>query len=39
VRRLIAIDADFLTLSGMGEFEKIDNVSNSERFITYVIAA
>ena len=36
-----AIDADLLALSGMREFEQIDiyNVSNGERFTTYIIVA
>ena len=36
-----AIDADLLKLSGMQEFEQIDiyNVTNGERFTTYVIIA
>ena len=36
-----AIDADLLTLAGMHEFEQIDiyNVSNGERFTTYIIVA
>lgn len=36
-----AIDSDLLTLAGMREFEQIDiyNVSNGERFTTYIIAA
>ncbi|MDC1210433.1 aspartate 1-decarboxylase [Porticoccaceae bacterium] len=36
-----AIDADLLELSGMREFEQIDiyNVTNGERFTTYVIVA
>jgi aspartate 1-decarboxylase len=36
-----AIDATLLTLSGMQEFEQIDiyNVTNGERFTTYVIVA
>lgn len=36
-----AIDADLLELSGMQEFEQIDiyNISNGERFTTYIITA
>lgn len=36
-----AIDADLLLLAGLREFEQIDiyNVSNGERFTTYVILA
>lgn len=36
-----AIDADLVKLAGLKEFEKIDiyNVSNGERFHTYVILA
>jgi len=36
-----AIDADLLALSGMQPFEQIDiyNVTNGERFTTYVIVA
>ena len=36
-----AIDTDLLKLAGMREFEKIDiyNVSNGERFSTYIICA
>ena len=36
-----AIDADLLKISGMREFEQIDiyNVSNGERFTTYIIVA
>ncbi len=36
-----AIDAELLALSGMREFEQIDiyNVTNGERFTTYVIVA
>jgi aspartate 1-decarboxylase len=36
-----AIDADLLALAGMREFEQIQvyNVSNGERFTTYIIAA
>ncbi|MDB3967293.1 aspartate 1-decarboxylase, partial [Porticoccaceae bacterium] len=36
-----AIDSKLLELSGMREFEQIDiyNVSNGERFTTYIIAA
>ncbi|MFT6201188.1 MAG: aspartate 1-decarboxylase [Granulosicoccus sp.] len=36
-----AIDADLVELAGFREFEKIDiyNVSNGERFTTYVILA
>jgi len=36
-----AIDADLLALSGMRPFEQIDiyNVTNGERFTTYVIVA
>jgi aspartate 1-decarboxylase len=36
-----AIDSTLLALSGMREFEQIDiyNVSNGERFTTYIIAA
>ena len=36
-----AIDANLLELAGMREFEQIDiyNVSNGERFTTYIIAA
>jgi aspartate 1-decarboxylase len=36
-----AIDANLLALSGMQEFEQIDiyNVTNGERFTTYVIVA
>jgi aspartate 1-decarboxylase len=36
-----AIDADLLKLSGMQEFEQIDiyNITNGERFTTYVIVA
>ena len=36
-----AIDADLLALSDMREFEQIDiyNVTNGERFTTYVIVA
>ncbi|MDA9839860.1 aspartate 1-decarboxylase [Porticoccaceae bacterium] len=36
-----AIDSQLLELSGMREFEQIDiyNVSNGERFTTYIIAA
>lgn len=36
-----AIDINFLELAGLSEFEKIDiyNVSNGERFSTYVILA
>ena len=36
-----AIDADLLALSGMRPFEEIDiyNVTNGERFTTYVIVA
>lgn len=36
-----AIDADLVTLAGFREFEQIDiyNVSNGERFTTYVILA
>lgn len=36
-----AIDTDLLRLSGMREFEKIEiyNVSNGERFSTYIISA
>lgn len=36
-----AIDADLVALAGMREFEQIDiyNVSNGERFHTYIILA
>ena len=36
-----AIDADLLKISGMQEFEQIDiyNVTNGERFTTYIIVA
>jgi aspartate 1-decarboxylase len=36
-----AIDSDLVALAGMREFEKIDiyNVTNGERFYTYVILA
>lgn len=36
-----AIDADLVKLAGLSEFEQIDiyNVSNGERFTTYVILA
>lgn len=36
-----AIDADLVKLAGMREFEQIDiyNVSNGERFTTYIILA
>ena len=36
-----AIDADLVRLAGMREFEQIDiyNVSNGERFTTYIILA
>lgn len=36
-----AIDSDLLKLAGMREFEQIDiyNVSNGERFTTYIIKA
>lgn len=36
-----AIDTDLLALSGMREFEQIDiyNVTNGERFTTYIIVA
>lgn len=36
-----AIDADLLELSGMQEFEQIDiyNITNGERFTTYIITA
>jgi aspartate 1-decarboxylase len=36
-----AIDADLLEISGMQEFEQIDiyNVTNGERFTTYIIVA
>ena len=36
-----AIDSDLLKLSGMQEFEQIDiyNISNGERFTTYIITA
>ena len=36
-----AIDADLLKMSGMQEFEQIDiyNVTNGERFTTYIIVA
>jgi aspartate 1-decarboxylase len=36
-----AIDADLLKMSGMHEFEQIDiyNVTNGERFTTYIIVA
>lgn len=36
-----AIDADLLKLSGMQEFEQIDiyNITNGERFTTYIITA
>ena len=36
-----AIDADLLALSGMEEFEQIEiyNVTNGERFSTYIIVA
>lgn len=36
-----AIDANLLTMAGMREFEQIDiyNVSNGERFSTYIISA
>jgi len=36
-----AIDADLVKLAGLSEFEQIDiyNVSNGERFSTYVILA
>lgn len=36
-----AIDADLIKLAGLREFERIDiyNVSNGERFSTYVIVA
>ena len=36
-----AIDSDLLELAGMREFEQIDiyNVSNGERFTTYIIRA
>lgn len=36
-----AIDTDLLKLAGLREFEKIDiyNVSNGERFSTYIITA
>jgi len=36
-----AIDSDLLKLAGMREFEQIDiyNVSNGERFSTYIICA
>lgn len=36
-----AIDADLLKISGMREFEQIDiyNVTNGERFTTYIIVA
>lgn len=36
-----AIDADFVKLAGLREFERIDiyNVDNGERFSTYVILA
>ena len=36
-----AIDADLLELAGMREFEQIDiyNVSNGERFSSYIICA
>ena len=36
-----AIDADLLKLAGMREFEQIDiyNVTNGERFSTYIISA
>lgn len=36
-----AIDADLVNLAGMREFEQIDiyNISNGERFTTYIILA
>ena len=36
-----AVDRDFLKLAGMQEYEKVDvyNVSNGERFSTYLILA
>ena len=36
-----AIDADLLKISGMQEFEQIDiyNITNGERFTTYIIIA